>query len=133
MAISSAIGNFSYIRRLMVGKNVLRFSHEPFTLHLTAEMTAAGVLDPSIPFDDAMHSMCEDIDLSLQMLAKHRIVLTDNRWWWKSGQWTVGGCAMNRDISTRNAANRRLQRRWGSGAIQIDDDKHGSRVTVKRA
>lgn len=89
---------------------------------------AMGILRPppgqlheaGVRFDPLLTTK-QDIDFSLQVLLKYRILWKDNRFAFRSGGWfrNVGGMATVRTSATVAANIERLRAKWGE-AVQID-------------
>lgn len=87
--------------------------HDP--LHLTAPIAGAFGIGGKDCIPDSRLTAYEDVDLSLQALLRHRVILCDNRYYWDFGRcWH--GRGGNQGIRTSNSDMRDreiLRGRWG--------------------
>ena len=88
--------------------------HDPFSF--TAPLAGAyGVIGKDLKFDKTVY-FHEDLDLSLKMLERHRVVFVDNRFYWDFGGDRDGPGGLQGVRTGKLVAKswERLKRRWGS-------------------
>jgi len=101
-----------------------RSSLEPFVLRRWGRTDLFGVTDPDMRFDERLLD-CEDLDLSLQCIAKHRMLWMDMRFFVITsdpegrGGNSVGGSAGVSTTETIKSSYKYLARKWGSAVVRI--------------
>ncbi len=109
-----------------------RQAQKPFTLRSWISTQGAGFLDRSMRFDERT-STHDDMDFSLQAIAKHGYVLRDNRWFVEfngaSHAREAGGAASLRSIEREREEYAYLQAKWGADVI-CEGVQRGAGITI---
>jgi hypothetical protein len=75
----------------------------------------------------------EDLDMTLQVLNKHRKVLRFNMYHYICDQHGLpGGCADYRTMQAEQEQNERLRRKWGRGIVSFDSGQSKTHRTKQR-
>jgi len=112
-----------------------RRSYDPFNIRNWVTVGCSGTLDKELRFDENLF-LNEDIDFCLQVIAKYKVILRDQRWAGMPEMYegrtvgTPGGLADVRTTEMARQTIRYLQAKWGASVIVDDPAKIRQRGKV---
>jgi glycosyltransferase involved in cell wall biosynthesis len=128
LALDAGVGIFGYAH---TPRPMERRGNTPFRFRVWINAVVMGVVDKELRFDGSLMTK-EDVDMSLQAMAKHRYVIQDVRYAWNAGHWDmIGGLSAVRTQELEYATIKFLQKKWGSDVIGLDYSKRKSGMGLR--
>jgi hypothetical protein len=128
LTLDAGVGIFGYAH---TPRPMERNGNTPFRFRSWINAVVMGVVDKELRFDGSLMTK-EDVDMSLQAMAKHRYVIQDVRYAWTAGHWDmIGGLAAVRTQELEYATVKFLQKKWGADVISLDYSKRKSGMGLR--
>ena len=128
VAMDAGIGVFGYAHNINPRD---RTSYNPFHLRGWVSGAAMGILDRDLVYDTRITGK-DDVQISLESIAKHRFLIQDLRYHWQAAHWNLpGGLTKRRTSATEEADMRFLADRFGSDIVQWNRGKRATGLSLR--
>jgi hypothetical protein len=128
LALDGQVGLFGYAHTPNPKE---RRSGLPFILRTWLSAGVIGFVDPSLRFDSSLMTK-EDVDISLQSIARHRYLIQDLRYAWVCQRWNnVGGMASFRTQELEYDTLKFLKKKWGDRIISLNYSRRKSGMALR--
>lgn len=112
-------------------KQVYR-EYTPFSLLSYVSASFSCFMGSNQIYYDERFMLCEDYDMTLQQIDRHRKLLRVNKFFYsKKGAEQAGGCAVYRNLEKEKAQTELLQKKWGSKIVRFDTHSGRSHSSTK--